>query len=378
MADCWSEFFDVTASRIETSGLRRRRQVFDHASFVDFGTNDYLGLRNNTIVRQALVASLQVGPWGAGASPVLSGYSPQHQALEAALADFSRASDALVFSSGLACNTGTVACLAQAGDLILSDQLNHASLIDGCRLSRANRQIFPHADYECVREVLRGERARYRKVLIVTESIFSMDGDAAPLAELASLAQDYDCGLLVDEAHAVGIYGHRGSGLLEELSLQGRELAKLGTLSKALGCVGGYICGDRSLIDYLVNHCRSYMFSTAPPPATMAAATAALGQLTNMSLARQRLRQTASQLRSRLASLGLSISAGDSPIIPVILGSEDRATRLSARLATRQICVPAIRPPTVPPGTSRLRISLSSQHSPQQIDLLVSALAAEL
>ncbi len=378
MANCWSDFFATAASRVDAARLSRRRRVLDGPQLLDFGTNDYLGLRRSPDVIQALRSSLEDQPWGAGASPVLSGYSREHAALESALAEFSNSSAALVFSSGLACNVGTIACLADAPDLILSDQLNHASLIDGCRLSKAKKQIFPHADGDSVRQFLRAERTRYNKVMILTESIFSMDGDAAPLTELADLAREYDCGLVVDEAHAVGIYGQRGSGLLEELSLAGHALAKLGTLSKALGCIGGYACGNQEFVEYLVNHCRSYLFSTAPPAASMAAARAALGRLARMTEPRQALRQTAKELRRRLGALGLDVPTGDSPIIPVIVGDAERATNLSAQLWFREIYVPAIRPPTVPPGTSRLRISLSTRHSSQDIDRLLSALAAEL
>ncbi len=378
MASRWNRFLTESLQATAAVGRTRKRRALDMQGWIDFGSNDYLGLRSHPDVLSALQSASQGAVWGAGASPVLSGYSSQHALLEAALASFAASESALVFTSGFACHAGTVACLAGRGDLILSDQLNHASLIDGCRLSRATIHIYPHADVGFVRDMLRRDRAQYDKVLLLSESIFSMDGDAAPLAELVPLAQEFDAGLVVDEAHAVGVYGHRGSGLLEELQLQPHVLAKLGTLSKSLGCVGGYVAGPGDLIDYLVNHCRSYLFSTAAPSPALAAANRALQLLVDMPTERQKLRATARQLRIRLASLGLPHSSGDSPIVPIVLGSEQRVVAVSQQLWQAGLYVPAIRPPTVPVGTCRLRVSLSVQHTSQQIDRLVDELAANL
>lgn len=377
MPQSWTAFLDQSLHRTAEAGRTRVRRSLDLDGLIDFGSNDYLSLRSHPDVLAGLsaVSSLTGARWGAGASPVLSGYSAQHASLERALAEFSSTSAAIVFSSGFACHSGSVACLAGSGDLILSDQLNHASLIDGCRLSRASTVIYPHADAEFVRNYLQQHRHQFDKVLLLSESIFSMDGDAAPLVNLFEIAEQYDTGLVVDEAHAVGVYGQRGGGLLEELQLQSQVLAKLGTLSKALGSVGGYVAGDEKLIGYLVNHCRSYLFSTAAPGLVLLAAQRALQLLVNMQDERQTLRRTARRLRQRLSDLGLASSAGDSPIIPILVGSESRAVALSRQLWERGIYVPAIRPPTVPVGTSRLRVSLSTSHAPQHIDQLVSALA---
>lgn len=405
MSESWTAFLKQSQRQVAAAGRTRMRRALDLEGLIDFGSNDYLGLRSHPDLLSALVAhgerdvarssqpsraataraaegdSQAPAPrgvsasWGAGASPVLSGYSAHHASLEQALAEFSNSPAALVFSSGFACHAGSVACLAAAGDLILSDQLNHASLIDGCRLSRATTAIYPHADASFVRNYLQQHRHQFGKVLLLSESIFSMDGDAAPLRELAELGQQYDAGLVVDEAHAVGVYGPRGGGLLEELQLQTQVLAKLGTLSKSLGCVGGYVAGSEQLIAYLVNHCRSYLFSTASPGLSLVAAQRALQLLMGMQSERHQLRQTATALRSRLSQLGLMSSTGDSPIIPVIVGSEERAIAVSQHLWQRGIYVPAIRPPTVPVGTCRLRISLSTAHTPQHIDQLVVALS---
>ncbi|MEZ6151286.1 MAG: 8-amino-7-oxononanoate synthase [Pirellulaceae bacterium] len=377
MPQSWTAFLDRSLQRTAEARRIRVRRPLELDGLIDFGSNDYLGLRSHPDVLASLhhASQLAGARWGAGASPVLSGYSAQHANFERALAEFSSTPAAIIFSSGFACHSGSVACLAGPGDLILSDQLNHASLIDGCRLSRASTVIYPHADADFVRCYLQQHRHQFDKVLLLSESIFSMDGDAAPLVSLSEIADRYDTGLVVDEAHAVGIYGQRGGGLLEELHLQSHVLAKFGTLSKALGCVGGYVAGEEKLIDYLVNHCRSYLFSTAAPALVVLAAQRALQLLVNMQDERQSLRCTARLLRQRLHDLGLGSPIGDSPIIPVMVGSESRALALSRQLWERGIYVPAIRPPTVPEGTCRLRVSLSTSHTPQHIDQLVSALA---
>jgi 8-amino-7-oxononanoate synthase len=363
--------------QFRTRGAGRFGQGAISPSF-DFGSNDYLGLSTHPRIVESLRASARCG---SGASPVLSGYGDEHHRLESALARLAGTEASLVFSSGYAANVGTLACLASDGDLILSDRLNHASLIDGCRLSNAQTKVYPHADEGFVREFLGLHRENFRRVLIVTESIFSMDGDCAPLRELSELAERFECGLVVDEAHATGVRGNRGAGMLEELGLEDQVLAKLGTLSKAIGCVGGYVCGSRQLIDYLVNHCRSYIFSTAPASAIMLAAQAAIDQMGSMDVERSRLKQLAGKLRADLRRLGwyvpqsnVGCGCDDSCIVPVIVGDERTTLELSQRLANDGIYVPAIRPPTVPAGTSRLRISLTARHSQESLTALLDSM----
>ncbi len=370
----WTQFFSSVLSAADQANRRRCRRTLTLAGRVDFGSNDYLGLRSHPRVLACLANPVVHTHWGSGASPVLSGYSQEHARLECALAEFSRTESALVFSSGYACNVGTIACLAGADDLILSDQLNHASLIDGCRLSLANKVIYPHLDVGFVRNYLNEHRPRFEKVLLLSESIFSMDGDAAPLAELATLADEFECGLVVDEAHALGVYGASGSGLLEELGLQDRVLAKLGTLSKALGGIGGYVAGDQDLIEFLVNRCRSYLFSTASPSPSVSVTHVALELLSSMRDERSSLRNLSRELRSQLADFGLHVGHGDSPIVPIIVGSENNALRLSKQLWEAGIYVPSIRPPTVAPETSRVRISLGVQHTTADVSRLVDGL----
>ncbi len=384
MSESWHWFLEQSQRQVAQAQRTRVRRPLVLTGLIDFGSNDYLGLRSHAEILAALhqatsqpqLADPVASPrWGAGASPVLSGYTAEHAALEHSLAEFSGTEAALVFSSGFACHSGSVACLAGSHDLILSDSLNHASLIDGCRLSRAAKVVYPHADASFVHDYLRQHRHQFDKVLLLTETIFSMDGDAAPLLELSDAAQRYDAGLIVDEAHAVGVYGPRGGGLIEELNLQAQVLAKLGTLSKALGSVGGYVAGNRALIAYLVNHCRSYLFSTASPGLSLIAAQRGLQLLIAMQPQRLALRQQASQLRQRLRQIALDVPQGDSPIVPVIVGSETRALQLSQRLWEQGIYVPAIRPPTVPDGTCRLRISLSTSHTEEHLQRLIAALA---
>jgi 8-amino-7-oxononanoate synthase len=378
VSESWSNFFAAALNQFDALALRRRRTVANDASLIDFGSNDYLGLRRHPLLVKAVQDALTLGVWGSGASPVVSGYSQLQSQLEAALAEFSDQPAAMVFSSGYATNAGTIACLGQKDDLILSDQLNHASLIDGCRLSAATRIVYTHGSLDEVRENLRAQRHCFKRALIVTESIFSMDGDSAPLKELGELARSYDCGLVIDEAHAVGIYGERGSGLVEHLGLDLPMLLKLGTLSKSLGSMGGYACGESTCIEYLVNRCRSYMFSTSPPPAMFAAPLAALELAQGMEEARSRLRRTGQSLRSRISQLGLKVPLGDSPIVPVVVGTSEQALAIQQSLRQRGYYVPAIRPPTVPAGTARLRISLSILHTPEHVDGLVEALSAAI
>jgi len=380
----WENFLADSIVSLDRNQLRRRKLVTtylpgalverDGRQLVNYGGNDYLGLRNNRKVVAAATAALQSHGVGSGASPAVSGYSNEQMRLEACLAKLNQLPAALVFSSGYACNLATISSLVGDKDVIYSDALNHASLIDGCRLSKAARDIYPHNDVQQLQERLASSRHRFSRALIVTESIFSMDGDAAPLRELADLAERYNCGLLVDEAHATGVYGTNGAGLVEELGLTNRVLGKLGTLSKALGCIGGYLCGSESLVDHVLNFGRAYMFSTALPSSLLSAAVASAEIIESLVEERSALRCMAKDTRFELRRMGWQVLGEDSPILPVVLGDEGTALELSATLQSAGLFIPAIRPPTVPIGTSRLRISLSCEHTDQQITKLLAAL----
>jgi 8-amino-7-oxononanoate synthase len=353
-----------------SSGLRgadsEAHHPTDGSGQLDFGSNDYLGLKNHPSILEAVRNAIQHDPWGSGASPVLSGYREAHAQLERSLAGLFHAESCLLFSSGYACNVGVLSALSDSETVVFSDRLNHASLIDGIRLGRGPRFIYGHCDLQHLHDLIRLHRGERRRALIVTESVFSMDGDEAPLEALAEIAIESDCGLVVDEAHAVGVFGD-GAGLVHEVGIPARVLVKLGTLSKALGGIGGYAAGSNLAIETLVNRCRSYLFSTAPPAAAMAAAQAAVELLPRMADERKHLANLAAMARRTLREQGWQVPEGRSPIVPVIIGDPQATLDLSRHLLEKGIYAPAIRPPTVPPETSRLRLSLSASHSTSDI-----------
>jgi 7-keto-8-aminopelargonate synthetase-like enzyme len=261
-------------------------------------------------------------------------------------------------------NCGVIAALVGPEDLVISDQWNHASLIDGCRLSGAPKRIYPHADTRFVRKILEHDRARYRRAVLITESVFSMDGDIGPLAELSDLCQ---------QAHATGVLGTTGGGLGEQMNATNQWLAKLGTFSKAVGTCGGFVAGSDWLVKYLINRCRSYVYSTAIAPPVVAATLASIQLMPELSDRRERLELLSSRVRAALQQQGWRVSDGHTPIVPVILGDSEKCLRVSQQLAELGCYVPAIRPPTVPIDTARLRISLSSAHADHHIDQLLKA-----
>jgi 8-amino-7-oxononanoate synthase len=363
-------------------GLRRRvavrtgpqsaRVSSDGQDLVNFGSNDYLALAADPRLAAAAAEAAEMEGWGSGASPLILGFGPSHQRLQDRLAQFEGTEAALVFSSGFAANTGTIAALVGPGDAVYTDRNNHASLLDGCRLSRADVRVYPHGDCRHLERLL--VRSGHRRRLIVTDSLFSMDGDLAPLTDLADLADRHGVMLLIDEAHATGVFGPSGRGVAEYLGLKERIPIRVGTLSKALGSAGGFVAGSQTLVEWLINRARPYVFSTAFPPATAAAATAALDIVRNEPERRRLLLSRAAELRDRLAGQGWDIGRSQSQIIPVIVGEPDRAVALSAALRQRGLFVPAIRPPTVLEGQCCLRISLTSGHTAEMIALLVEGL----
>ena len=315
---------------------------------------------------------------GAGASPLVSGWLPGLRRLERELASFEETESALVFASGYAANLAVVSSLVGLGDLILSDELNHASLIDGCRLSRAKVLVYRHSDIEHARELAQKYRWQHRRMLLVTDSVFSMDGDEAPLVELGELALVMDGLLLVDEAHATGVMGEGGRGLAhqacEKLAELQARMARVGTLSKALGAQGGYLLGSKSLVRWLVNKGRSYLFSTALAPGSVAAGRAGLKLAQDEPWRREKVLQLALQLRQLLREYGFEILPGTSPIVPVFLGESCRAVMWSKELADQGFLVPAIRPPSVPANRARLRISLTANLDESVVAALALAL----
>ncbi len=389
-------WIDEELERLDRAGLRRLLAVrqgpqtvrieLNGRELINFGCNDYLGLAADERLIAAASAAMQRGGWGSGASPLVGGRSELHAELERQLAAFEGTEAALVFPSGFAANAGTIPALVEEGDAIFGDAMNHASLIDGCRLSKATRFICPHADCDALEDMLRGA-AKFRRRLIVTDTLFSMHGDLAPLARLAELADEYDAMLLVDEAHATGVFGEHGRGIAERVfncdegtdaqrwSTERGPHIRVGTLSKALGTSGGFVCGRKSLIDWLANRARTYFFSTAQPAATCAAALAALEIIRNEPHRRKDLLQRTANLRSRLSEQGWNIGQSASQIIPLIIGDSNRTMRLSEHLREAGFFIPGIRPPSVPDAQSLLHLSLCYHHTPEMIDNLVVQLA---
>jgi len=361
------------------SGPQGPRVLLDGQPVLLLCSNDYLGLANHPRVRGAAAeAAMQWGA-GAGASRLISGNMQPHGRLEKRLAAFKGYESALLFGSGYLANTGTIAALAGRGEVVFSDELNHASIIDGCRLSRAETFVYRHADVEHLAWGLR--EAGGRGALIVTDGVFSMDGDVAPLEELARLARQHRSRLMVDEAHATGALGPGGRGSVAAAGLSGEVDVVMGTLGKALGSYGAYVCASRELTEYLLNAARSFVFSTAPPPPVVAASLAALELLESHPERVERLVANATTLRSALAAEGLAVGGSGTQIVPVEIGDAARTMELSERILERGVFAQGIRPPTVPEGTSRLRFTVMSTHRAGELEhaaKLVGTAAHEL
>ena len=355
------------------SGPQDARQVvLDDQSLINFASNDYLGFAAELAELATDPAWLADG-WGSGASPLVSGRGQLHEQLECQLARFEQTEAALLFPSGFAANTGTIPALAGPGDVILSDARNHASIIDGCRLSGATLAIYRHLDTDHADQLLH-QHARARRRLIVSDALFSMDGEIAPLEQLAELAEKHDAMLMVDEAHATGVLGPAGRGACELAGVANRVHIKVGTLSKALGCSGGFVAGSAMLIQWLANAARSYVFSTASPAPLAAAALCALRWIDEFPERRAQVLQNASQLRHELALQGWKISDQSTQVIALPVGDPGLALQLSGELRTKGLLVPAIRPPSVREGESLLRVSVGYRHQRADLEQLAVAL----
>ncbi|MCC9607425.1 8-amino-7-oxononanoate synthase [Blastopirellula sp. JC732] len=354
-------------------GPQTAEQTVDGQRFVNFGGNDYLGLAADPRLAAAAIAAIENEGWGSGASPLVTGHGASHAALETSLAELEGTEAALLFSSGFAANVGTITALAGKGDVIFSDAKNHASIIDGVRLCGARPQIYQHLDVDHLEKLI-AQASAFRRRYIVTDTLFSMDGDFAPLVELCELAERYDAIVIVDEAHATGVFGQHGRGVCEHLGVEEQVDVRIGTLSKALGGHGGFVVGSQTLIDWLLNRARSYVFSTAAPMAASAAMIAALQIVRDEPERRQLLLERAANLRETLRKQGWQVG-GESQIIPILIGEPEPTMQASHRLREQGLFVPGIRPPSVPSGESLLRISLSYAHTPEHLDRLIAALA---
>ncbi len=357
------------------SGPQGPRVLLDGQPVLLLCSNNYLGLADHPRVREAAAeAAMRYGA-GAGASRLISGNMTIHRRLEEQLAEFKRSDACLLFGSGYLANTGVVAALVREGDVVFSDRLNHASLIDGCRLAKAETVVYDHGDVDQLEWALRN--AAGRGSLIVTDGVFSMDGDIAPLEEIVELAQRFDARVMVDDAHGTGALGPGGRGSVADAGLEDEVDVTVGTLGKALGSYGAYVCCDATMAKYLVNSVRTLIFSTALPPPAVAAAMAALDLLREQPRRVEKLQRNGDVLRAALCEEGLPVPAeSETQIVPVIVGHAGEAVAASERALARGVFAQAIRPPTVPPGTSRLRLAVMASHTKTELREAARTLAA--
>lgn len=373
-------------ARLDASNLRRRRRVLDSpqgahvheagGGCVNFSSNDYLGLASDARLRAAAHAAIDAYGVGAGASPLVTGNLRVHEEAEERFAGFVALPRALLFPSGYAANLGILTTLADADAEIFSDRLNHASLIDGARLSRAKVTPYAHLDLDDLEAKLAQSAAATK--IVATDAVFSMDGDVAPLAEILALCERFDAWLCLDDAHGIGVLGRGGRGCLDHFAVASRRIVYMATLGKALGGYGAFACGDAQVVEWLMQRARAYIYSTALPPMAGAVVVAALDVLDSDDTPVPRLHARIRRFRAECERLGVELSASCTPIQPIIVGDAQRALAAAARLRERGLLVPAIRPPTVPAGTSRLRVSLSAAHTEGEIDALAAALRETL
>ena len=371
----------MSLEEIKSADLYRRlrKQVdtspttatFDGRRATVFASNDYLGLRSHPAVLGAAARALEERGASAGASRLISGNHKLYDEVETKVAALKRKETALVFPTGYMANVGVLSSLVGPSDLLLMDKLNHASLYDGAKLSGAQLKRYRHADTGHLRALLDRETA-YKGRFIVTDGVFSVDGDLAPLPELASIAANYGCTLIVDDAHGTGVFGPGGRGSGAHTGTH--PTIEIGTFSKALGGLGGFVAGDRETIELLVNKARSFIFTTGLPPATLAGISAPLAILDTEPWRRERVLKLAAYVRSRLGETGFTLCDGDSPIIPIIIGDELEAVNFAEACLDAGLFIPAIRHPTVLKGRARLRLTVSAAHSDEEIETLLATL----
>ena len=343
------------------------RVLLDGCEVISLASTNYLGLSTHPQVIKAACESVQEYGTGASGSRLIAGNSHLYEELESKIAAMLNTEAALVFSSGYLANIGTIPALVGEEDLILSDERNHISLIEGCRLSKATKRIYRHCDPEHLKELL-SESSRFRRRLIVTDGVFSMDGDFPPLAEICEIAEAHDSMLLVDDVHGFGILGQSGGGLVDYLGVGDRGIIQIGALSKAVGGVGAFVAGSQSLIEFLINRARGFIFTTALPPGTLAAASAAIDLIRCNFEFRQRLFANVHTLKTGLSEAGFQLLTNETHILPLILGEAKTTTQFAEALLNEGVFAPGIRPPTVPMGTSRLRITPTASHTREELE----------
>ncbi len=381
MSQDWYQYFGDALLALEQLGRRRSLRsiesvqgpvvTVDGRLVILCCSNDYLGLAGDSRLADAAVAAIRKWGTGSGASRLISGSMSPHQQLESAVADWRGSDRALLFNSGYHANTGTLPALAGRGDFIYSDALNHASIIDGCRLSRATLRVYPHADVAALAAMMATDTGG--RQVIVTDAVFSMDADEAPLVDLTDLARRHDALLVVDEAHSAGVMGPHGRGLAADLGVESGVDLTMGTFGKALGSFGAYMAGSEAAIELLLNRARSFVFTTALPPAVCAASLAGLQIARDDAVLRQRVLDNAARLRQLLGANGWQVLPGRAPILPVIVGDDRDTMDLAARLFDRGILAVGIRPPTVPEGTARIRLTITAGHTDEHLEQIAAA-----
>ena len=370
--------------RIEKSGLYRELNIVEGVqgthleikgkTYLSFCSNNYLGLANNPLVIKAVKDAVEKYGWGTGASRLVSGNMRMHEALEDEISRFKGKEASIVFPTGYMANIGTISSLVSKGDLIICDKLNHASIIDGCRLSGADFRVYPHCDMEKLENILK-KSTKYPRKLIVTDTVFSMDGDIAPLPDIVRIAHKYKAMVMVDEAHGTGVFGKKGMGVVEHFNLSKKISIVMGTLSKAVGSLGGYVSGDADLINFLRNKARPFMYTTALPPAVCAASIAGIKLIQKDPSLRTSLWNNVRYLKKELGLLNLNVIPSESPIIPILIGDAKKAVDVSKFLYKKGILILAIRPPTVPAKSSRLRMTVMSTHTKKDLEKLLDVLS---
>jgi len=386
-------YFQNELNRLKEKGLYRTLKkvtgpvdttvTINGREVILFSSNNYLGLANHPALKKAAVSALQKYGSGAGASRLISGNLKIHEELEQRIAAFKKCSAAIIFSTGYMANIGAITSLAGKNDLILSDQLNHASIIDACRLSEAETKIYPHKDLAAFEEILRHamhshSKDGYNNIFFITDGIFSMDGDITPLPDLLKLAEQYNALVVLDDAHATGVIGKNGGGTPEYFDIaDNKRLIQIGTFSKAMGSLGGYLAGDELIVEFLKNKARSFIYSTALPPSVAASSIAAINILENNKTLLHSLQSNIDRFKKGIAEIGYDSVKIETPIIPIIIGDADLTMKFADALFKKGIYAPGIRPPTVPENQSRIRVSLMSSHTEDQIDKALSVFEEE-
>ncbi|WP_353894413.1 glycine C-acetyltransferase [Proteinivorax hydrogeniformans] len=345
--------------------------ILNGKKVINLSSNNYLGFANHPRLKKAAVDAVESHGVGAGAVRTIIGNMDIHENLEKRLAEFKREEAVMVFQSGFNCNAGAIQAITQKGDLIISDELNHASIIDGCRLSRADKTVYKHSDMEDLERILRERRDDYNNVLIITDGVFSMDGDIAPLPEIVELAEKYNAMTYVDDAHGSGVLGESGRGTVDHFGLHGRVDFTIGTLSKAIGVIGGYVAGKKTMKQWLSHRGRPLLFSTYLPPAAVAPITEAVNMLMETTEYTDKLWDNAKYFKEKLSTLGFDLGKSETPITPVIIGDEAETMEFSKKLLDNGVFVSGIIFPTVPKGTGRVRCMVTAGHTKEQLDKAV-------